>query len=57
MGQRIVQVDAFTDRPFAGNPVAYQASARGGVLEVGLRGDRVRLGGKAVTVMVGELLV
>lgn len=37
--------------------VAYQASARGGVLEVGLRGDRVRLGGKAVTVMVGELLV
>jgi PhzF family phenazine biosynthesis protein len=36
---------------------AYQASARGGTLEVGLRGDRVRLGGKAITVMVGELLV
>ncbi len=36
--------------------VAYQASARGGVLRVGLRGDRVRLGGQAVTVMKGELV-
>ena len=35
---------------------AYQASSRGGVLRVGLRGDRVRLSGQAVTVMKGELL-
>ena len=36
--------------------IAYQASARGGTVRVGVRGDRVRLGGKAVTVMRGELL-
>jgi predicted PhzF superfamily epimerase YddE/YHI9 len=36
--------------------VAYQASARGGVVGVTVRGDRVRLRGKAVTVMVAELL-
>lgn len=36
--------------------VAYQASARGGVIRVGLRGDRVRLGGQAVTVLKGELV-
>ena len=35
--------------------VAYQASARGGVVRVGLRGDRVLLGGQAITVMTGEL--
>jgi PhzF family phenazine biosynthesis protein len=35
--------------------LAYQASARGGVIRVGLRGDRVRLGGQAVTVLNGEL--
>jgi predicted PhzF superfamily epimerase YddE/YHI9 len=35
--------------------VAYQASARGGVLRVRLAGDRVRLGGQAVTVLRGEL--
>jgi PhzF family phenazine biosynthesis protein len=35
---------------------AYQASARGGEIRVRLRGDRVRLGGHAVTVMRGELL-
>jgi PhzF family phenazine biosynthesis protein len=37
--------------------VAYQASARGGVVRVRVDGERVFLGGKAVTVMVGELLV
>ena len=37
--------------------VAYQASARGGVVRVGLRGDRVRLGGQAITVLRGELHV
>lgn len=36
--------------------VAYQASARGGVVRVRLRGERVSLGGQAVTVMRGELL-
>jgi PhzF family phenazine biosynthesis protein len=35
---------------------AYQASARGGVVKVRLEGDRVILGGQAVTVMTGELL-
>lgn len=36
--------------------VGYQASSRGGVVIVRLQGDRVRLGGKAVTVLRGELL-
>jgi PhzF family phenazine biosynthesis protein len=35
---------------------AYQASRRGGVLQVRLVGDRVRLAGQAVTVLTGELL-
>ena len=35
--------------------LAYQASARGGVLRVCVEGDRVKLGGQAVTVMHGEL--
>jgi len=35
--------------------VAYQASARGGVLYVRISGDRVKIGGQAVTVMRGEL--
>ena len=35
---------------------AYQASARGGVVKVRVAGDRVFLGGRAVTVMRGELL-
>ena len=34
---------------------AYQASARGGVVRVRLAGDRVKIGGQAVTVMTGEL--
>ena len=34
----------------------FQASARGGVVKVGLRGDRVRMSGQAVTVLRGELL-
>jgi len=36
--------------------VAYQASARGGVVRVDVRGDRVHLGGQAVTVLRGHLL-
>jgi PhzF family phenazine biosynthesis protein len=35
---------------------AFQASARGGVVRVRLQGDRVILGGQAVTVMTAELL-
>lgn len=36
--------------------LAYQASARGGVLRVRLAGDRVKLGGQAVTVLRGALV-
>ncbi len=36
--------------------VAYQASARGGVVRVRVDGDRVKLGGRAVTVLRGELV-
>jgi PhzF family phenazine biosynthesis protein len=39
-----------------GKLVAYQASARGGVVRVRLAGDRVGLGGQAVTVLAGQLL-
>ena len=35
---------------------AFQASARGGVVRVRVIGDRVKLGGQAVTVMKGSLL-
>jgi predicted PhzF superfamily epimerase YddE/YHI9 len=35
---------------------AYQASARGGVVRVNVIGDRVKLGGQAVTVLKGGLL-
>jgi PhzF family phenazine biosynthesis protein len=35
---------------------AFQASARGGVVRVRCNGDRIILGGQAVTVLVGELL-
>jgi PhzF family phenazine biosynthesis protein len=35
--------------------VAFQASARGGVVRVRVEGDRVALGGQAVTVLRGEL--
>jgi PhzF family phenazine biosynthesis protein len=34
--------------------MAYQASERGGVVRVGVRGNRVQLGGRAVTVLSGE---
>jgi len=35
--------------------MAYQASARGGVVRVRMNGDRVLLGGQAITVLRGEL--
>jgi PhzF family phenazine biosynthesis protein len=36
--------------------LAYQASARGGVVRVRVEGERVKLGGQAVTILVGRLL-
>ncbi|MGJ3245764.1 MAG: PhzF family phenazine biosynthesis protein [Elainellaceae cyanobacterium] len=36
--------------------LAYQASARGGVVKVRCAGERIMLGGQAVTVMKGELI-
>ncbi len=36
--------------------MAYQASARGGVMRVQVQGDRVVLSGQAVTVLRGELI-
>ena len=40
-----------------GELTGYQASARGGVVHVGVKGERVSLGGRGVTVTRGELLV
>jgi PhzF family phenazine biosynthesis protein len=37
--------------------IGYQVSRRGGVVRVGVRGERVRLSGRAVTVLRGELAV
>jgi predicted PhzF superfamily epimerase YddE/YHI9 len=37
--------------------LAHQCSARGGVVRVSVRGDRVLLGGQAVTVQRGQFLV
>jgi PhzF family phenazine biosynthesis protein len=37
--------------------VGFQASARGGTVRVGVRGERVLLGGQAVTIMRGTLAV
>ncbi|HKO56451.1 MAG TPA: PhzF family phenazine biosynthesis protein [Thermoanaerobaculia bacterium] len=37
--------------------LAYQASPRGGVIRIRFLGDRVKLGGRAVTVLRGELTV
>jgi predicted PhzF superfamily epimerase YddE/YHI9 len=34
---------------------AYQASSRGGIIQVRVEGDRVFLGGQAVTILRGEL--
>jgi PhzF family phenazine biosynthesis protein len=36
--------------------MAYQASSRGGILRVGLKDDRVLIGGQAVTIIRGEIL-
>jgi PhzF family phenazine biosynthesis protein len=44
------------DRLGKDNFLAYQASARGGVIKVTCKGDRVLLGGQAVLVLRGELV-
>lgn len=36
---------------------AYQASKRGGTLEITVEGDRVKIGGKAVSVLVADMLI
>ena len=46
----------WTERLGKSSFLAYQASARGGEVRVELSGDRVHLGGKAVTVIRGELM-
>ncbi len=47
----------FWSRRFGKNEfIAYQASQRGGVVRVRVAGDRVYLGGRAVTVLRGELV-
>ncbi len=46
----------WSDRLGKADLLAYQASARGGVLRVRLEGDRVIIGGQAVTVLRGELV-
>jgi PhzF family phenazine biosynthesis protein len=45
----------WADRLAKDDLLAHQASARGGVLRVGVRGDRVLLGGQAVTVSTTRL--
>jgi len=35
---------------------AFQASKRGGIMKVTVSGDRVMLGGKAATILRGELV-
>jgi predicted PhzF superfamily epimerase YddE/YHI9 len=47
----------WTERLGRSELVGYQASARGGVVRVRARGERVELAGQAVTVLRGELLV
>ena len=44
------------DRLHKSDFIAYQASPRGGFVKVKVRGDRVILGGQAVTVLKGELV-
>tara|TARA_R110002073_G_scaffold335442_2_gene527420 strand:- start:4628 stop:5422 length:795 start_codon:yes stop_codon:yes gene_type:complete len=45
------------DRLGKSEMMAYQASKRGGVIQVQVKDDRVLLGGKAITVVRGELCV
>jgi PhzF family phenazine biosynthesis protein len=46
----------WAERLGKGTLLAYQASARGGTVRVRVEGDRVRLRGRAVTVLRGELI-
>lgn len=47
----------WADRLGKSDLVAYQASQRGGKLRVRVEGERVHLGGHAITVLRGELLI
>ncbi len=46
----------WADRLGRSELIGRQVSRRGGVVRVSLAGDRVRIGGQAVTVLRGELL-
>jgi PhzF family phenazine biosynthesis protein len=46
----------WSDRLEKSELLAFQASARGAIIRVRLAGDRVRLGGQAVTILRGELV-
>ena len=52
-------LEAWPDEPWRlgrDRLAGYQASARGGYVRTHVRGDRVELSGRAVTVLDGELL-
>ena len=49
-------IDYFSKTQNRNQLIGYQASARGGIIEVEKRGDRAILSGKAVTIIRGELL-
>ncbi len=51
-----VLVPYWADRLGKQSFTAFQASRRGGILRVSLAGDRVKIAGRAVTVVKGELL-
>ena len=55
-GRRTVRWGRSGAAPRQAELVGYQASARGGVVRVRVAGDRVHLGGQAVTVLRGELV-
>ena len=45
----------FAERLGKADLIGYQASPRGGTVHVGVRGDRVILGGRAITILRGAL--
>ena len=49
--------DYWSERLGKTSMTAYQASERGGVVEVRVAGERVMLGGSAVTIARGELTI
>lgn len=57
MTSRLLLGRLLAEAPRQSEFVAYQTSARGGVVKVRVQGDRAYLGGRAVIVAKGELLV